>query len=73
MSITVLAGVTKRPELFAGMHFFNPPPLMKLVELIRGYYTDDRTIQTLEEVAKRMGKITVEVKKIPRVLSLIEF
>ncbi len=63
MSITVLAGATKRPEMFAGMHFFNPPALMKLVEIIRGYYTSDETIGALDAVAKKMGKITVEVKK----------
>lgn len=63
MSITVLAGATKRPELFAGMHFFNPPALMKLVEIIRGYYTSDETIAELDAVAKKMGKVTVEVKK----------
>ncbi len=63
MSITVLAGVTKRPELFAGMHFFNPPALMKLVEVIRGYYTSDETISALVKVAEKMGKVTVEVKK----------
>ncbi len=63
MSITVLAGATKRPEQFAGMHFFNPPALMKLVEIIRGYYSSDATIGTLDAVAKKMGKVTVEVKK----------
>jgi len=63
MSITILASATKRPQQVAGMHFFNPPALMKLVELIRGYSTSDKTLETLSEVAKKMGKITVEVKK----------
>jgi 3-hydroxybutyryl-CoA dehydrogenase len=63
MPITLLAGATKRPERVAGMHFFNPPPLMKLVEVIRGYFTSDHTVQTISAVAKKMGKTTVEVKK----------
>jgi 3-hydroxybutyryl-CoA dehydrogenase len=63
MSITILASATKRPQQVAGMHFFNPPALMKLVELIRGYSTSDKTLEILSEVAKKMGKITVEVKK----------
>lgn len=63
MSINMLAGVTKRPECVAGMHFFNPPPIMKLVEVVRGYDTSDETIGVIFEVAKKMGKTTVEVKK----------
>ena len=63
MPITLLAGATKRPEQVAGMHFFNPPPLMRLVEVIRGYFTSDDTVQTVSAVAKKMGKTTVEVKK----------
>ena len=63
MSITVLASATKRPEKVAGMHYFNPPALMKLVELIRGYSTSDETIEVLAGAAKKMGKTTVEVKK----------
>lgn len=63
MPITLLAGATKRPERVAGMHFFNPPPLMKLVEVIRGYFTSDDTVQTISAVAQKMGKTTVEVKK----------
>ncbi|NMB35164.1 MAG: 3-hydroxyacyl-CoA dehydrogenase family protein [Firmicutes bacterium] len=63
MPITLLAGATKRPERVAGMHFFNPPPLMKLVEVIRGYFTSDETIEVVSAVAKKMGKTTVEVKK----------
>ncbi|MEW6274816.1 MAG: 3-hydroxyacyl-CoA dehydrogenase family protein [Bacillota bacterium] len=63
MSITVIAAATKRPEKVAGMHFFNPPPIMKLVEIIRGYATSDETVDMLSAVAQKMGKTTVEVKK----------
>lgn len=63
MSITEIAAATKRPERVCGMHFFNPVPLMKLVEIIRGMATSDETIVTCTEMAKKMGKITVEVKK----------
>jgi len=63
MSITVIAAATKRPEKVAGMHFFNPPPIMKLVEIIRGYATSDETVAVLSAVAQKMGKTTVEVKK----------
>ncbi|RPI78503.1 MAG: 3-hydroxyacyl-CoA dehydrogenase family protein [Desulfobacteraceae bacterium] len=63
MSITEIAAATKRPDKIVGMHFFNPVPLMKLVEVIRGYYTSDDTVAVTTEIAKKMGKITVEVKK----------
>lgn len=63
MSITVIAAATKRPDRVAGMHFFNPPPLMKLVEIIRGYNTSDETVRVISEVAARMGKTGVEVRK----------
>jgi len=63
MPITVLASATKRPERVAGMHFFNPPPLMRLVEVIRGYFTSDETVEVVSKVAQKMGKTTVEVKK----------
>jgi 3-hydroxybutyryl-CoA dehydrogenase len=63
MSVTAIASATKRPKQVAGMHFFNPPALMKLVEVIRGYDTTDETVNTIFEVAKKMGKTTVEVKK----------
>jgi 3-hydroxybutyryl-CoA dehydrogenase len=63
MSITVIASATKRPEKVAGMHFFNPPPIMKLVEIIRGFATSDETVRVLAEAARKMGKTTVEVKK----------
>lgn len=63
MPITVLANATKRAERVAGMHFFNPAPIMKLVEIIRGYYTSDETVTVIAQVATKMGKTTVEVKK----------
>lgn len=63
MSITEIATATKRPEKVCGMHFFNPAPLMRLVEIIRGYYTSDETVATATDLAKKMGKVTVEVKK----------
>ena len=63
MSLTEIAAATHRPEKVCGMHFFNPVPIMKLVEIIRGYSTDDETIDITTELAKKMGKITVEVKK----------
>ncbi len=63
MSITEIAAATSRPEKVCGMHFFNPAPLMRLVEIIRGYYTSDETVATATELAKKMGKVTVEVKK----------
>jgi 3-hydroxybutyryl-CoA dehydrogenase len=62
-SITQLAATTKRPEKFAGMHFFNPPPIMKLVEVIRGYSTSDETVKIVSDVAVKMGKTAIEVKK----------
>lgn len=63
MSITILGSSTNRPEKVAGMHFFNPPQIMKLVEVIRGYYTNDQTVKTIYQMAKDMGKVPVEVKK----------
>jgi len=63
ISITELASATHRPERFAGMHFFNPPQLMKLIEIIRGAKTTDETLNTIVEVTKKMGKESVVVKK----------
>jgi 3-hydroxybutyryl-CoA dehydrogenase len=63
MSLTEIAAATQRPEKVCGMHFFNPVPIMKLVEIIRGYSTNDETVDVTTELAKKMGKITVEVKK----------
>jgi len=63
ISITSIASATKRPDKVAGMHFFNPAPVMRLVEVIRGYYTSDDTVRTVMDLARRMGKTPVEVKK----------
>lgn len=63
MSVTEIAAATKRADRVCGMHFFNPVPLMRLVEVIRGYYTNDSTVDIATGLAKRMGKVTVEVKK----------
>jgi 3-hydroxybutyryl-CoA dehydrogenase len=63
VSITELASATKRPEQVCGMHFFNPPQLMKLVEIIKGAKTSDETIQAIQDVAKKLEKETVLVKK----------
>jgi len=63
ISVTLLASVTHRPERFCGMHFFNPPQLMKLVEVIRGAKTSDETVNVVVEAAKKMGKELVVVKK----------
>ena len=63
ISITEIASATKRPEKVAGMHFFNPAQIMRLVEVIRGYYSSDDTVATIIDLAKRMGKEPIEVKK----------
>jgi 3-hydroxybutyryl-CoA dehydrogenase len=63
MSITEIATATKRPDKVAGMHFFNPVPLMKLVEVVRGHFTSDATVATCMDVVKKLGKEGVEVKK----------
>lgn len=63
VSITEMASATKRPERVCGMHFFNPPQLMKLIEVIRGAKTSDETIETILAVSHKMEKETVLVKK----------
>jgi 3-hydroxybutyryl-CoA dehydrogenase len=65
ISITALAAATKRPERFIGMHFMNPPPVMQLVEIIRGLQTSDATYRTVVDLAKRFGKTTVTSKDSP--------
>ncbi|OPY71780.1 MAG: putative 3-hydroxybutyryl-CoA dehydrogenase [Syntrophorhabdus sp. PtaU1.Bin058] len=62
MSITEIATATKRPDKVAGLHFFNPVPLMRLVEIVRGHNTSDATVATAAEVVKRLGKESIEVK-----------
>ncbi|MFL5262457.1 MAG: 3-hydroxyacyl-CoA dehydrogenase family protein [Anaeromyxobacteraceae bacterium] len=65
ISITALAASTKRPERFIGMHFMNPPPVMALIEIIRGLQTSDATYKAVMELAKRFGKTTVTSKDRP--------
>jgi 3-hydroxybutyryl-CoA dehydrogenase len=65
ISITKLASFTQRPDKVIGMHFMNPVPVMKLVEVIRGYATSDATTTTIMELSKALGKIPVEVNDYP--------
>jgi 3-hydroxybutyryl-CoA dehydrogenase len=65
ISITRLAAATKRPERFIGMHFMNPVPLMKLVEIIRGIATSDDTYATTKALAEKLGKTTTVSKDYP--------
>lgn len=65
ISITQIAAVTNRPEQVIGMHFMNPVPVMKLVEIIRGYNTSDSTTNTIMELSKKLGKTPVEVNDYP--------
>ena len=65
ISITEIAAVTKRPNKMIGMHFMNPVPRMKLIEIIRGLATDDETMRTTLELSEKMGKIPVECSDYP--------
>jgi len=65
LSITEMAAAAGRPTRFAGMHFFNPVHLMRLIELVRGLETSEETVTALREVAERMGKQVVVVKESP--------
>jgi 3-hydroxybutyryl-CoA dehydrogenase len=65
ISITKIASVTQRPDKVIGMHFMNPVPVMKLVEIIRGYSTSAETTQTVVELSQNLGKIPVEVNDYP--------
>ncbi|MFQ5915210.1 MAG: 3-hydroxyacyl-CoA dehydrogenase family protein [Nitrospinota bacterium] len=65
LSVTEMAGATARPGRVLGMHFFNPPHIMRLVEIIRGLETSEETLRTAEGVARRMGKETVRVNESP--------
>ena len=65
ISITQIAAVTNRPEKVIGMHFMNPVPVMKLVEVIRGYATTDAVTNTIMEMSKNLGKVPVEVNDYP--------
>jgi 3-hydroxybutyryl-CoA dehydrogenase len=65
ISITKLAAATKRPQRLIGMHFFNPVPMMALVEVIRGLQTDDATVEAAGALAKRLGKTPIVVRNSP--------
>ncbi len=65
LSITEIASATKRPDRFIGTHFFNPVPVMKLLELVRGYHTSDETYELLKEVGPQIGKTTITVQEAP--------
>ncbi|MFN1834136.1 3-hydroxyacyl-CoA dehydrogenase family protein [Balneola sp. MJW-20] len=69
ISITKLAAVTSRPEKFIGMHFFNPVPVMKLVEIVRGLETDDDTYDVIEKTSKLLAKVPVPVNDFPGFVS----
>ena len=68
ISITELS-TASRPDKFIGMHFMNPVPMMKLVEIIRGYSTSDETYQTIKSLAEKLGKVPVEVFDYPGFIS----
>ncbi|MGN8224098.1 3-hydroxyacyl-CoA dehydrogenase family protein [Gracilimonas sp. BCB1] len=69
ISITKLAALTSRPEKFIGMHFFNPVPVMKLVEIVRGLQTDDETYQVVKEASEKLNKVPVPVNDAPGFVS----
>ena len=69
ISLTKIAAATERPDKVVGMHFFNPVPLMKLLEVIRGLATSDETTQTVIEVGEKMGKEPVEAQDSPGFIS----
>jgi 3-hydroxybutyryl-CoA dehydrogenase len=65
LSITEMAAATGRPQKVVGMHFFNPVPVMKLVEVIRGFDTDDETFDLTMELSRKLGKEPIAVKEAP--------
>jgi len=65
ISITQIAAVTSRPDKVIGMHFMNPVPIMKLVEIIRGYSTSDEVTKTIMDLSKKLGKVPTEVNDYP--------
>ena len=65
LSITEIAACTKRPEKVIGMHFFNPVPVLKLVEVIRGQLTSDSVYECVRGIAEKIGKVPVQVKEAP--------
>jgi 3-hydroxybutyryl-CoA dehydrogenase len=69
ISVTKLGAQTNRPDKFIGMHFFNPVPVMQLVEIIRGIETSDETYETVHELTERLGKTPVEAQDFPGFVS----
>lgn len=69
LPITEIAAITNRPELVIGMHFMNPVPVMKLIEVIRGLATSDETYQIIKALSEKMGKVPVEVNDFPGFVS----
>ena len=69
ISITELAAATNRPDKFIGMHFFNPVPIMKLCEIVRGFATSDDTYSTIYTLSKELGKVPVTVQDYPGFIS----
>ena len=69
ISITQIAAQTNRPDKVIGMHFFNPVPVMKLVEIIRGLATSDATYATVKAMSEKLGKVPVEVQDYPGFIS----
>jgi len=69
LPITEIAATTKRPERVIGMHFMNPVPLMKLVEVIRGLQTSDEVYHVIEDLSRKMDKVPVECKDVPGFIS----
>ena len=65
LSITEIASATNRPDKVLGVHFFNPAPVMQLVELIRGYLTSDNTLVATKTFVEKLGKTAIEVKESP--------
>ena len=69
ISVTSLASATNRPAQVVGMHFFNPVPIMKLVEIVKGLNTDDQTVDSVRQLTERLGKTPVEVNDYPGFVS----
>lgn len=69
ISITKIAAATSRPEKFIGMHFFNPVPVMKLVEIVKGFETSEETYETVEETARLLDKTPIPVEDYPGFVS----
>lgn len=69
ISITKIAAVTSRPHRFIGMHFFNPVPVMKLVEIVKGFETGEETYKTIRDTAEKLGKEPVPVEDFPGFVS----